>query len=69
MTATGGDPRDSDPARSYLGLTADQARELARRDHRPIRVLAPGSIVTMEYVENRINVTVVDDLVVSATTG
>jgi hypothetical protein len=56
-------------ALAYTGLTADEARERARAEHRPLRVIKPGDLVTMEYVENRITVTVADGRVVRATAG
>jgi hypothetical protein len=59
----------ADPAAAYLGLTVEEARLLAEREGRPIRVLAPGDLITMEYVEGRVNVTAVDGIAVRATLG
>ena len=67
-------PEDSaaepaDPAAAYVGRTVEEARLLAAQDARPIRVLAPGDMMTMEFVEGRVNVTAVDGIVVSAKLG
>ncbi|MEU7027578.1 I78 family peptidase inhibitor [Streptomyces sp. NPDC015232] len=41
---------------SYVGLAEEEAERLARaRGHRVVRSLPPGSIITMEYLEGRIN--------------
>ena len=47
-------PQDSPDA--YVGLDADGAEQLARsRGWTTVRSLAPGSIITMEYLSGRIN--------------
>lgn len=43
---------------AYRGLTAEECRELAGREHRPIRVIRPDSAVTAEYVAERLTVQV-----------
>ncbi|MEV6327225.1 I78 family peptidase inhibitor [Streptomyces sp. NPDC051909] len=41
---------------TYVGLTEEEAERLARiRGHHVVRALPPGSIITMEYLEGRIN--------------
>lgn len=41
---------------TYVGLTEEEAERLARiRGHSVVRSLPPGSIITMEYLEGRIN--------------
>jgi hypothetical protein len=44
------------PPEDYVGLAREQAERLAR-DHgwSEVRSLPPGSIITMEYLEGRIN--------------
>lgn len=59
----------ADPAARYIGLSVDEAREQARRDGRRLRLVKPGDLVTMEYVEDRITATTVADRVIRATTG
>jgi len=59
----------ADVTAPYVGLTVEDARLRAEHEGRPIRVLAPGDLVTMEYREGRVNVTAVDDVVVRATLG
>jgi hypothetical protein len=50
-------PKD-DPA-AYVGLPADEAEQRARaRGWTTVRALPPGAIITMEYREGRLNLTV-----------
>ncbi|MFF8609432.1 proteinase inhibitor I78 [Streptomyces sp. NPDC015346] len=49
---------------SYVGLPSGRAEQLARdRGWRVVRSLPPGSIITMEYLEGRINFEVKDGTV------
>lgn len=41
---------------AYEGLGVDEIRQLAAREGRPVRVVGPHEAVTLEYVENRVNV-------------
>ncbi|MEU8622352.1 I78 family peptidase inhibitor [Streptomyces sp. NPDC048623] len=51
-------------AETYLGLAEEAAERLARsRGWRVVRALPPGSIITMEYLEGRINFEVTDGVV------
>lgn len=51
-------------AEGYAGLRIERARELARRHGwASVRVLEPGAMITMEYREGRLNLTVRDGLV------
>ena len=43
---------------AYRGLTAEECRELAHRQQRPIRVIGAGSVVTAEFVAQRLTVQV-----------
>ncbi|WP_405596294.1 I78 family peptidase inhibitor [Streptomyces sp. NBC_01410] len=46
---------DDAPA-SYVGLEAESAGQLAReRGWTTVRTLPPGAIITMEYLEGRLN--------------
>ncbi|GAA2498631.1 I78 family peptidase inhibitor [Streptomyces sp. NPDC059506] len=59
-----GTPND-DPG-GYVGLAADTAEERARgKGWTTVRRLAPGAIITMEYREGRLNLTVEEDGTVS----
>jgi hypothetical protein len=41
---------------TYVGLRVEEAERLARiRGWRVVRVLPPGAVVTMEYMEGRID--------------
>ncbi|KQV13332.1 MULTISPECIES: I78 family peptidase inhibitor [unclassified Kitasatospora] len=43
----------------YVGLAADEAERLAaERGWRVVRVLEPDAMITMEYREDRLNLTV-----------
>ena len=49
---------------SYVGLGAPAAERLAReRGWTTVRALAPGSIITMEYLAGRLNFEVADGIV------
>ncbi|MCT4357324.1 proteinase inhibitor I78 [Streptomyces sp. Je 1-79] len=52
------------PPEDYVGLDQEQAERLAR-DHgwSVVRSLPPGSIITMEYLESRINFEVTEGTV------
>ncbi|MFH9348640.1 I78 family peptidase inhibitor [Kitasatospora sp. NPDC017646] len=51
-------------AEGYAGLRIERARELARRHGwASVRVLEPGQLITMEYREGRLNLTVRDGVV------
>ena len=43
---------------AYRGLTVEECRELAAKQNRPIRVLGGDSIVTADFVAERLNVQV-----------
>jgi hypothetical protein len=49
------DPDWLDP---YFGLTAQECRELAQSENRPIRVVGPSHFVTCDWIEDRLNVLV-----------
>lgn len=56
-------------APEYVGLTEDEARALAADQDRPFRVVnrdGEDFIVTADYVERRINVTVRENRVLTA---
>ncbi|MET9651661.1 MULTISPECIES: I78 family peptidase inhibitor [unclassified Streptomyces] len=53
---TSHEPTDDASPDSYVGLDAERAEQLARRrGWNVVRALPPGSIITMEYLEGRIN--------------
>ncbi|MFF0436040.1 I78 family peptidase inhibitor [Streptomyces sp. NPDC004327] len=55
---------------TYVGLAADEAERLARsRGWSVVRSLPPGSIVTMEYMEGRLNFEVDNGVVTRAWRG
>jgi hypothetical protein len=60
---------DEQSTDAYLGLTAEAAQERAREEGLLLRVLEPGSLYTLEYREDRINVTVSDGVVIKVTRG
>ena len=43
---------------AYRGLTTEECRELAQREQRPIRVIGADSVVTAEFVAQRLTVQV-----------
>ncbi|MFC9327962.1 I78 family peptidase inhibitor [Kitasatospora sp. NPDC057015] len=54
----------------FPGLSAEEAGELARaRGWDTVRVLEPGAMITMEYREGRLNLTVRDGVVERAWEG
>lgn len=62
---TSGDDTDD-----YLGLTAAEAERRAReRGWSTVRSLPPDAIITMEYLEGRLNFAVRDDQVVRCWRG
>jgi hypothetical protein len=63
------EPPKDDP-KEYVGLTVDEARELAgRHGWTRIRVLPPGALITMEYLVGRMNFEADGDRVVRCWTG
>ncbi|MFD5462461.1 I78 family peptidase inhibitor [Kitasatospora sp. NPDC127059] len=55
----GGAGTAGEDAEGYAGLRVERARELARRHGwASVRVLEPGQLMTMEYREGRLNLTV-----------
>ncbi|MBL6708777.1 MAG: hypothetical protein ISP99_05495 [Pseudomonadales bacterium] len=62
-------PSPKDPsARSYLGLTLDQAQVLAQKSRQSFRVVKRDGVdlqVTFDFIPGRINAEVVDGLVVA----
>lgn len=59
-----------DAPESYVGLDADRAGRLARsRGWTTVRALPPGSIITMEYLEGRLNFEVDEGTVVRCWKG
>ncbi|RNL70575.1 I78 family peptidase inhibitor [Streptomyces sp. I6] len=59
-----------DAPETYLGLDADQAERRARsRGWTTVRSLPPGSVITMEYLEGRLNFEVDGGTVVRCWTG
>ncbi|MEU4134242.1 I78 family peptidase inhibitor [Streptomyces wuyuanensis] len=54
----------ADPPESYVGLDAGEAERRARgRGWTTVRSLPPGSVITMEYLEGRLNFEVDDGTV------
>ena len=45
----------------YQGLSADAARQRAADDGRPVRIVHPGDMVTMDYLPSRLNICLDDD--------
>lgn len=55
----------TDDPEAYVGLSGKEAEETARsRGWATIRSLPPGAMITMEYLEGRLNFTVEDEVVV-----
>ena len=46
---------DRDWLAAYRGLSPEQVRRRARDEGRPLRVLHPGSVVTMDFRPDRLN--------------
>ncbi|KOG47288.1 MULTISPECIES: I78 family peptidase inhibitor [Streptomyces] len=68
MTASASSPAD-DPA-SYTGLDAAEAKRRAlTHGWTTVRMVPPGTILTMEYLEGRLNFEVEDGRVRRAWTG
>ncbi|QNP62575.1 I78 family peptidase inhibitor [Streptomyces genisteinicus] len=62
-------PSDDTPD-AYVGLDAGPAERIAReRGWSPVRSLPPGSIITMEYMEGRLNFEVQDGTVLRCWKG
>ncbi|MFE0701758.1 I78 family peptidase inhibitor [Streptomyces sp. NPDC058872] len=60
----------SDAPESYVGLGAEGAEQLARsRGWQVVRSLPPGAIVTMEYLDARINFEVEGGVVIRCWLG
>ncbi|WP_030723641.1 I78 family peptidase inhibitor [Streptomyces sp. NRRL F-2580] len=69
MTASASSPTADDPAR-YVGLDAGEAERRARaRGWTTVRTVPPGTILTMEYLEGRLNLEVEDAKVRRAWSG
>lgn len=63
-------PSPDDEPETYVGLGAEAAEELARtRGWTTVRTLPPDAIITMEYLEGRLNFAVEDDRVVRCWKG
>lgn len=59
-----------DTPEAYVGLDAGHAERLARqRGWTTVRSLPPGSIITMEFLEGRLNFEVKDDTVIRCWKG
>ncbi|MFH8612426.1 I78 family peptidase inhibitor [Streptomyces sp. NPDC018029] len=57
-------PESADSLDGYVGLTADAAGQRAReRGWSTVRSLAPGTIITMEYLAGRLNFEVEEGVV------
>ncbi|MEU5433475.1 I78 family peptidase inhibitor [Streptomyces sp. NPDC020719] len=55
---------------AYVGLPGEDAERLARaRGWSTVRSLPPGSIITMEYLEGRLNFEVADGTVIRCWRG
>lgn len=65
-------PQDpaADDVEAYVGLASAEA-ETRAREHgwTTVRKLQPGAMITMEYLEGRLNFTVEDDAVVRCWKG
>ncbi|MDF9812371.1 proteinase inhibitor I78 [Streptomyces sp. SPB162] len=58
---TPGSRPPEDPGKAYVGLPQDEAERRAReRGWTAVRSLPEGAIITMEYVEGRLNFSVAD---------
>ncbi|MEV7443993.1 I78 family peptidase inhibitor [Streptomyces sp. NPDC056257] len=69
MTASASSPSADDPAR-YVGLDAGEAERRARaRGWTTVRTVPPGTMLTMEYLEGRLNFEVDDGRVRRAWSG
>lgn len=53
----------------YVGLDRESAEERARGRGWSVRSLAPDAVITAEFVRNRINFVVIDDIVTRAWKG
>ena len=62
-------PADPLAVTPFIGLPLDEAIALAERDGRPWRVIIPGYLYTLEYIENRVNFYVTNGVVTDATRG
>ncbi|MFC5724830.1 I78 family peptidase inhibitor [Streptomyces gamaensis] len=57
-------PEPDEPPGTYVGLGAEEAAGRARaRGWTTVRALAPGTVITLEYVVGRLNFEVVDGTV------
>lgn len=65
------EPTDQpDDPETYVGLPGVEAEETARgRGWNVVRSLRPGAMMTMEYLEGRLNFTVEDGVVVRCWKG
>ncbi|OEJ35416.1 I78 family peptidase inhibitor [Streptomyces subrutilus] len=70
MTTDSASPATPDDPTRYVGLGADEAERRARgRGWTTVRTVPPGTILTMEYREGRLNFEVEDGTVRRAWTG
>jgi hypothetical protein len=58
-----------DRAAGYTGLTVEDATERAAADGLRVRIIEPGMRYTMEYRDDRINLTLSDGVVSEARIG
>ncbi|MFD8985274.1 I78 family peptidase inhibitor [Streptomyces sp. NPDC059564] len=70
MTAPASSPTPGDDPARYVGLDADEAELQARRNGwTTLRMVPPGTILTMEHLEGRLNFEVEGHRVVRAWKG
>lgn len=71
MAPESADPHSApDDTESYVGLSAEVARERAyERGWTTVRALEPDAITTMEYLGGRLNLAVKDETVVRCWKG
>ncbi|UGY90592.1 proteinase inhibitor I78 [Streptomyces gobiensis] len=63
-------PSLNDDPEAYVGLPLEAAEDLARsRGWTTVRALEPDAIITMEYLEGRLNFTVKDGVVIRCWKG
>jgi hypothetical protein len=60
---------DQDTAAGYIGLTVEDATERATTDGLRVRIIEPGMLYTMEYRDDRINLTLSAGVVTAARIG
>ncbi|MGK5631017.1 I78 family peptidase inhibitor [Streptomyces sp. URMC 123] len=63
-------PNPQDDCEEYVGMAAAEAESLARgRGWTTVRAVAPGAIITMEYLAGRLNFEVKDGTVLRCWQG